>query len=774
MDKLFLSVLNMSLTGAFVIAAICLARLPLKKAPKIISYALWAVAGFRLVFPFSIESIFSLIPFNSAPIPTDIAMQPVPRIDSGIPFVNNAVSGVLPAPALGDSVNPLQIWTTIGAWVWIIGVAVMLIYGIVSFVVLKRKMMEAAHIEANIYEANNTKSPFVLGVFSPKVYLPVGLSEHERGYILLHEQTHIRRRDHIVKFAAYFILCLHWFNPLAWVAFLLMGADMEMSCDERVMKELGGEISDDYSMSLVRIATGRRILSGSPLAFGEGGMKERVKRVLNFKKPSRVIIVAAIALVAVLSVGFACSRSGSRDLIEFEVIFNDVTEHNRSIQFKHGDTLYTDYIVNGELQNADGTRGLNEVGYALDDFGKYRIFERDGYSINEFIIVQDYGFMNPATIYVGNKMPPIPTTSFQVRKWVDFYLDEELPWTSTYDLMIDELPGVMFSWTSEKVTATDRNGMKELFWGMPVWNVYLADLNGDGLPELCATVSIGSGIVDTRVTVYDYKNDTLYDLSDRAIYDYSLSLENDRLVVTQSRHGTGENLATGSMAITDGQLVVFGIDRILPETQAQETELHDPGPPPNFDKSVDTAIALADYFVEVLNEGRDLTGDDKAMESWNAIFGNATVVQVGDVREVEYSDNLYVFVLTANGQRDVSVCINMQGDEPWYFSPYTRYYPRVQSVLETYLSLISEGDVHKLAGWLSLDGDRSNPAADFIERAERAIKEYEMQDLSSYSYEVYYDDTVPHFLCNIRDANGYKFPIWLVFGDGLIMPEPLQ
>ena len=124
MDNLFLTILNMSLTGAFVIVAICIARLPLKKAPKIISYCLWAVAGFRLVFPFSIESMLSLIPFNAAPIPTDIAMQPVPRIDSGITFMNNAVSGVLPAPMIGDSVNPLQIWTTIGAYLWIIGVAV--------------------------------------------------------------------------------------------------------------------------------------------------------------------------------------------------------------------------------------------------------------------------------------------------------------------------------------------------------------------------------------------------------------------------------------------------------------------------------------------------------------------------------------------------------------------------------------------------------------------------------------------------------------------------
>ena len=309
MVELFLTILNMSLTGAFVIAAICLARLPLKKAPRISSYCLWAVAGFRLVFPFSIESAFSLIPFKAQTIPPDIAMQSIPSIDSGIPFVNNAVSSILPSATPTASVNPLHIWTTIGAFGWLIGVAVMVIYGVASFVILKRKMGKAAHIEANIYEAENTKSPFVLGAFKPKIYLPIGLSGQERSYILLHEQTHIRRCDHIVKFAAYYILCLHWFNPLAWVAFLLMGVDMELSCDERVLKQMGGEIKKDYSLSLLSLATERRIIGGSPLAFGEGGVKGRIKNVLNFKKPSRAIVVVSVALVVVLSVGFAVNRA---------------------------------------------------------------------------------------------------------------------------------------------------------------------------------------------------------------------------------------------------------------------------------------------------------------------------------------------------------------------------------------------------------------------------------------------------------------------------------
>lgn len=318
MEKIFLSVLNMSFTGAFVIVAVIFVRLPLKKAPKIVSYVMWTVVGFRLAFPFAIQSIFSLLPFKSAPIPQDIAMQAIPRINSGVTVIDNAVSAVLPAATPAVGANPLQIWIAIGSYIWILGIAAMLVYSVLSIVLVKHRLRSASHIEGNLYEADNLKTPFVLGLFSPKIYIPAGLSEEERRYIVLHEQTHIRRHDHIVKMFAYFVLCLHWFNPLAWIAFILMGADMEMSCDERVMKELGGEIKIDYSLSLVRVAAGHTILNGSPLAFGEGGMKERVKNVLNYKKHSRVIIIAAVALAAVVIAGFAVNRAGNRPFADLK------------------------------------------------------------------------------------------------------------------------------------------------------------------------------------------------------------------------------------------------------------------------------------------------------------------------------------------------------------------------------------------------------------------------------------------------------------------------
>jgi len=298
MINLFITILNMSLTGAFVIGAICLTRLILRKSPKILLYCLWIVAGFRLVFPFSIESSFSLMPFGTQVIPVDIAMDST--------WYTNDFSVV----ALLDGGSSSQMWMTIGLMVWLAGVFFMLIRGVNSLAILKGKLKEATNVEANVYQVETLKTPLVIGVFSPKIYLPAHLSAKERKLIVLHEQAHIRRRDHVVKFVAYFILCLHWFNPLVWLAFSLMNMDMEMSCDERVLKELGigGEVKKSYSSALLSLATEQPIVPRSTLAFIDGDVRPRVKNILNLKKQSFVVFVMSMLLVVVLSVGFSVNR----------------------------------------------------------------------------------------------------------------------------------------------------------------------------------------------------------------------------------------------------------------------------------------------------------------------------------------------------------------------------------------------------------------------------------------------------------------------------------
>lgn len=205
--------------------------------------------------------------------------------------------------SLTASVNPLQIYTQIGSYIWVLGIAVMLIYSITSILILKKHLKNAQHIDRNIYEADNLETPFVLGIVRPRIYIPAGLTAEEKSHIIRHEQTHIQRLDHMVKPFAFFILSIHWFNPLVWITFLMMSTDMELSCDEKVIKEMGSEIKKAYSASLLSLTIGRHILNGSPLAFGEGNVKGRIKNVLNYRSPSFWIIVSAVIAVMVVSIG---------------------------------------------------------------------------------------------------------------------------------------------------------------------------------------------------------------------------------------------------------------------------------------------------------------------------------------------------------------------------------------------------------------------------------------------------------------------------------------
>lgn len=313
MSELLLTVLNMSLTASYVILFVILARLLLKKAPNFISYALWGVVAFRLTIPFSFESMFSLMPrnTNTDPIPHDIIYQQSPRINSGIEVVDSFISKSLPAPTIGASVNPMQIYIEIGAYVWILGIMVLLIYSVVSVLQLKRQLKSAELIEQNIFEAKNLKTPFVLVLIKPKIYLPVGLNVEEKSYILLHEQTHIYRKDHIIKVLAFLILSIHWFNPLVWIAFMLMSTDMELSCDEKVLKEMNENIKKPYASSLLSLATGRHILNGSPLAFGERNVKGRIKNVLNYKKPRFWVIVLSAIIATAVGIGLLANPDSS-------------------------------------------------------------------------------------------------------------------------------------------------------------------------------------------------------------------------------------------------------------------------------------------------------------------------------------------------------------------------------------------------------------------------------------------------------------------------------
>lgn len=303
LNTVFLQILNMSFTASVVILFVLLARLLLKKNPKVISYALWGVVLFRLICPFSFESWISLLPVKTNPIPSDIMYAQVPRVDTGIAAINDGINRILPAATPYGSVNPMQGWIFIGCCLWITGIAVLLAYSVVSLCKLRGMCKGATWEKENIYSTSNVASPFVMGLFRPKIYLPAGLTDAEKEYIIVHEQTHIKRFDHVIKVISFFVLCLHWFNPLVWAAFFYCGRDMELSCDERVIKSLGNGIKKDYSSSLLALATGKRVVGGTPLAFGEGDTKSRIKNVLSYKRPAFWVVVLSSIAVVVVAIG---------------------------------------------------------------------------------------------------------------------------------------------------------------------------------------------------------------------------------------------------------------------------------------------------------------------------------------------------------------------------------------------------------------------------------------------------------------------------------------
>ncbi len=312
----FTYILNMSITGSYIILAVLLARLLLKKAPKKISYLLWIAPFVRLVCPFTPHSPFSF--FNLGIFNKDVYANTIheyvplsydfdytPEFATGITQGQSVIPSTFEAftSSPENSVNPLQVYILILACVWIMGMIAMLIYAGVTFVKTKRMLRTAVKINGNVFESENISSPFVMGIFRPKIYLPYGLGKNEKEYIILHEKTHIKNLDHFSKIFAFFVLTVHWFNPLCYLAFTLMSRDMEMACDEAVLKQ-NESIRKDYSSSLLSFASNKHLPSPSPLCFGESGVKQRIKNALLWKKPKTIVIALGLVILFVCTVAF--------------------------------------------------------------------------------------------------------------------------------------------------------------------------------------------------------------------------------------------------------------------------------------------------------------------------------------------------------------------------------------------------------------------------------------------------------------------------------------
>ena len=335
MAAVFLKLLNLSISASWLVLAVLVLRLISKRSPKWVNVLLWGIVALRLVLPFSIESALSLIPSAETVSPAAVQFDPAPTITSGVSVIDNAVN-----PSLSEhfsavptaSVNPLYVWTEIAGWVWLIGLGAMLLYALVSYLRLRRRVSVSLPIQDHIYLCDAISSPFILGVVKPHIYLPSGLDEVQRQNVLAHEQAHLARRDHWWKPLGFALLAVYWFNPVLWLAYALLCRDIELACDERVIRTMDESAVKTYSTVLLACSMPRKAVITCPLAFGEVGVKERVKNALHYKKPAFWVVAASVAVCVIVAVCFLTNPPTDTDaagLVGFhreQVTYADVTD----------------------------------------------------------------------------------------------------------------------------------------------------------------------------------------------------------------------------------------------------------------------------------------------------------------------------------------------------------------------------------------------------------------------------------------------------------------
>ena len=337
MAAVFLKLLNLSISASWLVLAVLVLRLVSKRSPKWMNVLLWGMVALRLTLPFSIESALSLIPSAETLSPEVVRFDPAPTITSGVEFIDNAVNPSLSesfAAAPLASVNPLYVWTYLAGWVWLIGLGAMLLYALVSYLRLRRRVSVSLCVRENIYLCDAISSPFILGVVKPRIYLPSGLDEVQRQNVLSHERAHLARRDHWWKPLGFALLAVYWFNPVLWLAYALLCRDIELACDERVIRTMDESAVKTYSTVLLACSIPRKAVITCPLAFGEVGVKERVRNALHYKKPAFWIVVASAVVCIVVAVCFLTNPPTDTDaagLVGFhreQVTYADVTDES--------------------------------------------------------------------------------------------------------------------------------------------------------------------------------------------------------------------------------------------------------------------------------------------------------------------------------------------------------------------------------------------------------------------------------------------------------------
>ncbi|MGN0988796.1 MAG: M56 family metallopeptidase [Eubacteriales bacterium] len=360
MSEVFLKVINMSIAAGWLVAAVVLLRSVFRKMPKFVMCILWGVVALRLICPFTVQSKVSLVP-SAETFPSEIILSQDAsfRVETGFYELNSRVSEYIaehyPEDVAADANNAVDTVTVLSA-VWLAGIAAMLVYALVSWMKVRRRVREAAFSQDNIWVCDGLQSPFILGIFRPRIYLPSDLGGTAQAHVIAHENAHLRRKDHLWKPIGFLLLAVYWFNPLMWLAYILLCRDIEAACDEKVISEMNTDGRAEYSESLLECSIPRRAVTACPLAFGETGVKGRVKNVLNYKKPAFWVIFVSLVLCAAVAVCFLTDPIAGR-LWDIENIEKDMFNGILFVSVAHGGDVktYTDYtsddLVERTLKN---------------------------------------------------------------------------------------------------------------------------------------------------------------------------------------------------------------------------------------------------------------------------------------------------------------------------------------------------------------------------------------------------------------------------------------
>ena len=633
MNEFFLKIINMSISASWLIFAVLILRLVLKKAPKWVNVLLWGIVAIRLICPFSFESALSLIP-SAETFPKKIISGPSFDVQSGITPVDNRINDYLgdryfegvTVPA--NNGNTIMTILTI---VWTIGILLLVAYTVISYWRLHREIDTAVRYKDNIFQSENVSSPFVLGLIKPRIYLPFKLDGQDMEHVVAHEQAHIRRKDHWWKPLGFLLLTIHWFNPLMWLAYVLLCRDIELACDEKVIKGLSNEQRADYTQALVACSVNRRMIAACPLTFGE---KERVKSVMNYKKPAFWVIIIAVIVCVGVAVCFLTNPKQDRYTLrivvpagsqeEFVYTDEEVSTVRNSIKIWSGDGLGdTEVLLFPVNKTAETgytatylTHGM-PVEFDAEKDTWFKIGVNMQNSTNEDIIVY---------VEVENVEVRIVDEINSVIEWFD-YLEtpDEMKWDGSLEISLTEFPDVTFRWTYGEMLAVKGSKSTSLYTGMPIWNAYFCDLTGDGLPELCSSISWGSGMIDNRVIIYDYANGVSYELSDRGYFDFTLRQDHQdgRLYVDKTKYHTDELVETGRLVFKNHCIQIEGFSNEAHQVfQAEILEIYD-----------------GNYLVKPVEGSWELSSADRI----EVPIRNAHPSQepeIGDVIEIEYSGEI--------------------------------------------------------------------------------------------------------------------------------------